>query len=145
MKNFVIFVACVAFLCVSVYGFECKRKNCYEWPNCNVSFNETRCRCEAIFNGSDEECPQKPCLSNGFCFGIRLVRNQCMCLPVCKDPPYCPYGYRNCRRWDDCMCEEKNRHFTWSDEDESSSSSSSSSSSKADYSEMILDVSDMDD
>lgn len=145
MKSAIITVACVAFLCSSVSAIECKKRNCYQWPNCQIQFNETRCACEAIFEGNDSECPPLPCISNGFCFGIRLARNRCKCFPVCKDPPYCPYGYQNCRRWDDCPCKEKERLFNWSDEEseESTSHNDGYSGSVSSISDMLLDYEEM--
>jgi hypothetical protein len=92
----------VALLAVaSVNSFQ----NCYNWSGCLTWYNETRERCESVCERSDViknnmmDCT-KPCLSNGFCVGIRRVKNDCLCESECMPLPPCPsYIYENCEQW----------------------------------------------
>ena len=79
-------------------------KECYQWKDCQTWWNETRGCCESICDESDKfkrgslDCT-KPCLSNGFCVGIRRKSNLCLCESDCPSLPYCmSFMYEDCEK-----------------------------------------------
>lgn len=97
----------VAFLAVavSVTHQNDVNKNCYQWEGCKTSWNEKRGRCESVCKESDTfknrtmDCT-RPCLSNGFCYGNRHLKDSCKCVSVCKKlKPCMSWIYEDCDKW----------------------------------------------
>jgi hypothetical protein len=99
-------LAFVALSCVYA-KLKCVKRDCFKWAGCTATYNQTSCRCESVCEKSDPECGPEPCLQNGFCFALRKKCNKCKCTNVCKDPPFCPWGYKKCMNHLLCMCKDK--------------------------------------
>lgn len=104
-SKLLIFVTFVALLTICYGQDNVVNKNCYQWKGCKTWWNETRGRCESICEDSDKykrgtvDC-YKPCLSNGFCRGVRKRSNFCLCQSVCETLPYCQsWVYEDCAKW----------------------------------------------
>lgn len=106
--KFVVFLI-VAFVAVACHSakLKCVKRDCFKWAGCVASYNTTSCRCESLCEKSEPECPKLPCLQNGFCYGIRKKSNKCNCVNVCRDPPFCPWGYKKCLNHLNCACKDK--------------------------------------
>lgn len=93
--------------------------SCYQWEGCTTWWNETRGYCLSVCGKSDTykrgsvDCT-KPCLSNGFCVGIRRRNNLCLCESECRDLPYCmSFMYEECENWSEKLSNILRKFWTF--------------------------------
>lgn len=116
MKSVAFIFAFVALFGVVLLRKGCPEQSCYQWPGCKISFNNTRCRCEAVCDLSDSRCESTPCGSDNFCFGYRRAGPEfnCACTRKCMEPPFCSIGYKDCVAWNNCKCMDESDLLYWS-------------------------------